>query len=600
MKKDNRFESSLYAESVRRTAARLNRELYLGRGTHTGRLFYARPDDYLQTHLHLIGASNFGKSFYLEHLLREYTNLGIPASIIDPHGDLAKHYYEWLTQNPRLRREQKIIYFAPGAAHNGIGFNPFDCGLAEPAEVASLVLEAFFKVWGAESFNETPRLERTLRIMFHTFAENGIPLTRAYEFLLVDNISFRRTLLANVADVRVRQSWEEIEKLPKGEKLVRFESSWNRLQRFLSTPSVARIFADDQPVLDFPGMLSRGEILVANLSRLHSTEAQSLVGTMIVNALYHAAKCRPEGRRRHWVLGIDEFPQFVTTDIARSLDQLRKFGVRLILAHQHLAQLPPDLLGSVRTNAKIKVVFGGLSRPDAEILARELFTGDVRGDRVKHITYQTKFRPVLAKREVEGSSESITENASESEGWSESTSFARSDGWSEGSSRGESETQAESLTERPDGQEADSTVSHALSTTSSYTDSQGSTESETHGESSGRSGSRSTSRGVTRGSSRSTQFVTEHEEFREETGRQYWPLEEQWEILTARIMNLNPREALVKVLNKPVIDITTPEIRHLPSRRRRKPVPPARNAETERPEKESAGPNGDLPADFRE
>ena len=85
-------------------------------------------------------------------------------------GDYAEHYFQFLLRSPRLRREGKIMHFKPDSPVNGLGFNPFQCGLADPAEVANLVLEAFMKVWGEDSFNETPRLERVLRIMFHVFA----------------------------------------------------------------------------------------------------------------------------------------------------------------------------------------------------------------------------------------------------------------------------------------------------------------------------------------------------------------------------------------------------------------------------------------------
>ncbi len=522
-----------------------NRELFIGRGAHTGRLYFATPKEYLATHMHLVGASNFGKSFYLEHILRRYIDLRFPASIIDPHGDHAKHYYEFLLRNPRLRRERRIVHFRPSADSNGPRFNPFACGLADPAEVASLVLEAFMKVWGAMSFNETPRLERILRVMFHAFAANGLPLTESYQFLLVANRPYRQNLLAKVADERVRASWEELEQMPKGEKIERFESSQNRLQRFLSTPVLTRLFGAETPTLDFPAMLNRGEILVANLSQLHSTEAQSLVGTMMVNALYHAARRRPESQRKPWFLAIDEFPQFVTSDIARNLDQVRKFGVRLILAHQHLLQVPDELRASLKTNAKIRMVFGGLSRPDAEELAREIFTGDVRGNRLKDQIEQTKFRPHLTPMQVESFSQSRMEGASESDGWSDSE------------SRGDSSSHGGSSSD-----DSDETVTHMRGSD--------------YGSSRGRSEGRGSSRSESESRSVSTQFVTHHEAFKEVSGRTYWSLEEEWEALVARIMCLEPREALVKVFANPVLDIITPEItrprlrraRYAPSRKK--------------------------------
>jgi hypothetical protein len=478
--------------------------------------------------------------------------------------------------------------------------------------VASLVLEAFIKVWGDNTFNETPRLERILRCMFHMFAANQLPLTEAHQFLQAANRAYRQNLLGNVASEPIRSNWQEIERLPAGEKQERFDSSWNRLQRFLAFPALERLFGAEGQTVNFTEVFNRGQILIVNLSLLPSTEAQSLVGTVLMNALYHAAKLRPEGWRRLWVLAIDEFPQFVTADLARSLDELRKFGIRLILAHQHLAQLPPELSAAIFTDAKIRMVFGGARREDAEILARELFTGEVHAQRIKYRTIQTKFRPRLAERELRSFGESHTTGVAETEGWSESTSS------SEGESSGEALSDgtvahmfggsvSSGWSSGPENGFASSSGSNAESygsTSSGPTETRTSGASSASGESSGVSGSRSHSQSKTRGQSRSTAFVTEHEEFREETSRQYWTLEEQWEKLVARIMRLDKREALVKVFNRAVLDIATPEVE--PPRRvwtrpqgaRR--MPPTRSGQPQSKPKGRPPSDDDLPDDFRE
>lgn len=123
---------NFYKEACRLAEARFHRELFLGRGKHTGRLYFARPEDFLATHMHLIGASNFGKSFYLEHLLRAFIELGIAASLIDPHGDRARSYLRFLQRKSRLVRERRILHLAPGSSSSELGFNPFACGLSDP------------------------------------------------------------------------------------------------------------------------------------------------------------------------------------------------------------------------------------------------------------------------------------------------------------------------------------------------------------------------------------------------------------------------------------------------------------------------------------
>ena len=415
--------------------------------------------------------------------------------------------------------------------------NPFACGLQDPGEVASLLLEAILRAFGQESSNATPQLERVLRIKFHVFAANHLPLTQAGQFLAAENRAFRENLLAQVPDEQVRLNWQEIERLPLSEKRLVLLSSWNRLQRLLAFDSVQRLFAAEHGSINFAEVFAKKQVLVADLSRLPSKESQTLVGSILVNALYNAAKHRPEKNRSLHFFGIDEFPQFVSTDITRSLDELRKFGVRLILAHQRFAQLSDDLRSAVLTNAKIRAVFGGLTREDTEILARELFTGEVRGDRVKHITRQTKFRPILTEREVESFSDAESDGSSDSSAWSD------------GSSSGTSQT--------------DETLANLMSFSSS------------------RSGGSGSSRSSAHGHSWSTAYVTEHEEFQEETSRQFSPLEEQWELLVARIMNLDRREALIKTFNQPVLDITTPDLKQYPPLPRRRPKAGSHKSKTQ-------------------
>jgi len=55
------------------------------------------------------------------------------------------------------------------------------------------------------------------------------------------------------------------------------------------------------------------------------------------------------------------------------LSEARKYGLSLVLAHQNLAQLPPELRASILSNCGIQVCFQ-TSRDDAQIMAKELMT----------------------------------------------------------------------------------------------------------------------------------------------------------------------------------------------------------------------------------
>jgi hypothetical protein len=286
--------------------------------------------------------------------------------------------------------------------------------------------------------------------------------------------------------------------------------------------------------LNLKGVLDRGDYLLANLGGIAAPETQRLIGALLVNGIFHAAKQRDSRRRRDWFLICDEFGEFATRDFANSLDQLRKFGVHLVLAHQRLRQLEredAEVLSAVMTNAKIKIVFGGLERSEVERIVRELFTGQARGDRIKHTTCQTKFRPILDTFEVESSS------------WLESGSEIQTDGWSRSESSGL--VGGESETFGPDNDEWTS---------------RSESRSEQSSSSSAEAGSRGRSTSRASGGSQSVVPITRHEEFREETSRQFWTLEEEWEQLIGLLHGLRKRQAFIKVYNRPVVHIRTPEV----------------------------------------
>ena len=139
--------------------------------------------------------------------------------------------------------------------------------------------------------------------------------TESGQFLAAENKAFRENLLARVADEQVRLNWREIERLPLSEKRQVLLSSWNRLQRLLTFGAVQRLFAAKSGSVNFPDVFAKKQVLVADLSHLPSKESQTVVGTILVNALYNAAKRRPESRRGVHYVGIDEFPQFVSRPI---------------------------------------------------------------------------------------------------------------------------------------------------------------------------------------------------------------------------------------------------------------------------------------------
>ena len=101
------------------------------------------------------------------------------------------------------------------------------------------------------------------------------------------------------------------------------------------------------------------------------------MGGLLVTALGLAAFSRadlPIAQRRRFFIYVDEFQSFTTLSVANMTAELRKYAVGLVLAHQYLHQLEPDVRHAVIGNAGTLISFR-LGAEDASLIAAELPLG---------------------------------------------------------------------------------------------------------------------------------------------------------------------------------------------------------------------------------
>jgi hypothetical protein len=111
-----------------------------------------------------------------------------------------------------------------------------------------------------------------------------------------------------------------------------------------------------------------------------------------------------ESKRRPFYFIIDEFADFVSEDIARGLERLRKFGCFFILSHQEQQQLLDEsrrLYTAVMGNAHVKAIFTTYYE-DAEVMAKQLFAKRLSEDVIKHTTQQLINIPIKTRETVRG------------------------------------------------------------------------------------------------------------------------------------------------------------------------------------------------------
>lgn len=127
------------------------------------------------SHLHVIGVSGSGKSRFLAGFYVNLIEAGLPATLIDPHGDLAKLVLEMLVS--RGYPTEKLVYLdLPEAERRGI-YLPYNVlgRSGTPHAVASQIKEAFHRAWPALSGAERPCLTHSSSTASRRWHRAGCP-----------------------------------------------------------------------------------------------------------------------------------------------------------------------------------------------------------------------------------------------------------------------------------------------------------------------------------------------------------------------------------------------------------------------------------------
>lgn len=410
-------------------------KLYLGENFDTGNVVYI-SDEQRSTHMQVIGSTGTGKSKFLENLIREDIKAGNGLCLIDPHGYLYNDILKWLDGIDFP--PEKIILFDPAEDKYTTGFDPLRPTAKDLSYQVDAMVRACAKVWGGEDTDKTPLLKRCLRITFHALAEANLTLLEGQYLTSPTRKATREFIAAGIKDPIIKEQWDYFnsDKLTINRFYEEFGSTINRMMEFLAAERIRTIIGQKDRTLDFEKIMNEGYVLLVNLSSGKSVSADNarLLGTLLVNDLFLTATERPP-KSRPFYLYIDECALFINEDIGRILDEGRKFGLHLILAHQHLAQLKKageEIYHSVMTDAKTKVVFGGLSPEDAKILAEMMFLEEIDLDQHKHsldkptvVGYTTQWLKNYSHAESVAQMQARTIAASKSSGWSESEGDAK-------------------------------------------------------------------------------------------------------------------------------------------------------------------------------
>lgn len=190
--------------------------------------------------------------------------------------------------------------------------------------------------------------------------------------------NFRNSVISNVSDPHVRDFWtKEFPTMNYKGAVDGVAPIANKLGGFLAHPLVRKAVCEPDEPLRFRKIMDEGQFLIVNLAKGRlGADVSNILGGMIISSLTNAAYSRqdlPETVRRPFFLYADEFHSFTTSAFAGMLSELRKYGLGLILAHQHTYQLDRSILEAILGNVGTLIGFR-LGATDAPLIARQLGT----------------------------------------------------------------------------------------------------------------------------------------------------------------------------------------------------------------------------------
>jgi hypothetical protein len=348
--------------------------------------YYSAEKDQLQmakipqadraTHFYILGATNTGKTKLMECQIRQDITLGNGFCIISPHDDLvtdtigflACHYHE--TQDERIF--DRVVVVDPTDPQDTVGFNVLEVppGVT-PIEQAQELIMVFKRIW---SSSWGARMEELMRNSLISLSLAGLTLGHLSEFLTSQ--PFRSQVMAKVTHPIATPYFARFDAMSKAAQQQWLDPVTNKVNAFLADERINQMLSVPKSTINLREIMDKKKILLLKLNKGKLKESADLLGSLFMAKIQLAAFSRsdiPEAARVPFYLYIDEFQNFASDSFSVVLSEARKYRLSLILAHQTLAQIPPDLRSVILGNTGIQVYFR-MNRKDAELLAKEAFT----------------------------------------------------------------------------------------------------------------------------------------------------------------------------------------------------------------------------------
>lgn len=317
----------------------------------------------IQNHIWCTGASGFGKSRWLTSLMLSLHQAGLSFTLLDPHEDLAKLTLYHLIEQGAFDQPgafDRILYLDIDGAARQQRFFPMNV-LNQPhpeRRLSKQIHEALKRAW-PELRKGSANFDNLVLASLPVLIQNNLPLP-AMHYLLT-NKPWRDQLLDKVDDPEIISLFQDrFDRWGKEQPLL-IESTLRRTFLLSYSPELKYSLAQTGNILNYRQFLEQQKTVIINLGGLHEDDTE-LLGCLIMlqieSATFARAELEPWERGDGHTVIMDEAPSFLNKSarsVEKSLSQLRKYGGRLVMAHQGYDQVR-DILGALQ-NAEIMLAF---------------------------------------------------------------------------------------------------------------------------------------------------------------------------------------------------------------------------------------------------
>ena len=315
----------------------------------------------LTKHLYIMGQTGTGKSTLIKTMVADCLKSNCGFTVIDPHGDLYDEVYNFIPAD-------KLITIN-SLSESSCGINPLRYDKRMP-QAKSLIINELIRIFGSLYDMKTAGGP-----MFETYFKHGLLLImdegveeKFGERNLNDlvklffNQPYRSELLRGCREESVINFFNTAENTTGEQVFANFAIYiTSKLNRFVDDYYLAPLLSGKRENINFRQLIDDGKIMLVKLEKgLIGNDNTSLLGQIILSNIILAGMSRTgtkiNERKPHYIF-IDEFQNFVKSDIGSALSEVRKYGLNLVLANQTLGQLDDYLIQSLLGNVGSMVFF---------------------------------------------------------------------------------------------------------------------------------------------------------------------------------------------------------------------------------------------------